>query len=185
MAGKGFNLRRCVPMKGAMPAENKVGRARTQAVERHIGARMRERRIMLGLTQQQMAELIGVTSQQAHKYGKGINRIAASRLYSIAQASGSILFFGGSRPKRRHGVSPTADASGSRPQLPEHSDPRASGGNRIATCRARDSGRAGRVRFSAGSGRSAVQHQRPVRPPKRTASTVSGASSDSHIIRLT
>jgi transcriptional regulator with XRE-family HTH domain len=49
---------------------------------------MRERRIMLGLTQQQMAELIGVTYQQAHKYEKGINRIAGGRLYQIAQALG-------------------------------------------------------------------------------------------------
>ena len=49
---------------------------------------MRERRIMLGLTQQQMAELIGVTYQQAHKYEKGINRIAAGRLSRIAQALG-------------------------------------------------------------------------------------------------
>jgi transcriptional regulator with XRE-family HTH domain len=35
-----------------------------------------------------MAELIGVTYQQAHKYEKGINRVAAGRLYSIAQALG-------------------------------------------------------------------------------------------------
>jgi transcriptional regulator with XRE-family HTH domain len=49
---------------------------------------MRERRIMLGLTQQQMAELIGVTYQQAHKYEKGINRVASGRLYNIAQALG-------------------------------------------------------------------------------------------------
>jgi transcriptional regulator with XRE-family HTH domain len=49
---------------------------------------MRERRVMLGLTQQQMAELIGVTYQQAHKYEKGINRVAAGRLYSIARALG-------------------------------------------------------------------------------------------------
>lgn len=49
---------------------------------------MRERRIMLGLSQQQMAELIGVTYQQAHKYEKGINRVAAGRLHSIAQALG-------------------------------------------------------------------------------------------------
>jgi transcriptional regulator with XRE-family HTH domain len=49
---------------------------------------MRERRIMLGLTQHQMAELIGVTYQQAHKYEKGINRIAAGRLHHIAQALG-------------------------------------------------------------------------------------------------
>ena len=43
---------------------------------------------MLGLTQQQMAELIGVTYQQAHKYEKGINRIAGGRLFQIAQALG-------------------------------------------------------------------------------------------------
>jgi transcriptional regulator with XRE-family HTH domain len=49
---------------------------------------MRERRIMLGLTQQQMAELIGVTYQQAHKYEKGLNRVAAGRLYRIAQGLG-------------------------------------------------------------------------------------------------
>ena len=50
--------------------------------------RIRQRRIMLGLTQQQMAELIGVTYQQAHKYETGINRISAGRLYQIAQALG-------------------------------------------------------------------------------------------------
>jgi len=64
------------------------GRSRAQDVDRHVGSRMRERRIMLGLTQQQMAELIGVTYQQAHKYEKGINRIAAGRLYTIAHALG-------------------------------------------------------------------------------------------------
>ena len=71
-----------------MPAEKRAGRARAQDVDRHVGARMRERRIMLGLTQHQMAELIGVTYQQAQKYEKGINRVAAGRLYHIAQALG-------------------------------------------------------------------------------------------------
>jgi len=37
-----------------------------------------------GLTQQQLAEMIGVTYQQAHKYERGINRISAGRLYEIA-----------------------------------------------------------------------------------------------------
>ncbi len=64
------------------------GRSRAQDIDRHVGARMRERRVMLGLTQQQMAELIGVTYQQAHKYEKGINRVASGRLYNIAQALG-------------------------------------------------------------------------------------------------
>ena len=43
---------------------------------------------MLGLTQQQIYDLIGVNYQQAHKYEKATNRIAAGRLYSIAQALG-------------------------------------------------------------------------------------------------
>jgi transcriptional regulator with XRE-family HTH domain len=67
---------------------NPRGRARPQDVDRHVGARMRDRRVMLGLTQQQMADLIGVTYQQAHKYEKGINRIAAGRLYDVARALG-------------------------------------------------------------------------------------------------
>jgi transcriptional regulator with XRE-family HTH domain len=40
------------------------------------------------MTQHQLADLIGVTYQQAHKYEKGINRVAAGRLYYIAQALG-------------------------------------------------------------------------------------------------
>jgi len=55
-------------------------------IDVHVGNRIRERRILLGYTQQQMANLIGVTYQQAHKYERGINRISAGRLYSIASA---------------------------------------------------------------------------------------------------
>ena len=51
-----------------MPAPKLAARARPQEVDRYVGARIRERRIILGLTQQQMADLIGVTYQQAHKY---------------------------------------------------------------------------------------------------------------------
>ena len=73
---------------------NEAARPRPQDTDRYVGSRMRERRIMLGLTQQQMAELIGVTYQQAHKYEKGINRIAGGRLYAIAQALGvEVSFF--------------------------------------------------------------------------------------------
>src|ERR687897_210478 len=74
--------------EGSMPAPKMAGRARPQDVDRYVGARIRERRIMLGLTQQQMAELIGVTYQQAHKYEKGINRVAAGRLYEVARVLG-------------------------------------------------------------------------------------------------
>lgn len=67
------------PKSGAKPVN------RATDVDRHVGNRIRERRVMLGLSQQQMADLIGVTYQQAHKYEKGINRISAGRLYDIAK----------------------------------------------------------------------------------------------------
>ena len=63
-------------------------RRRVTDADKYIGARLRARRLMLGLTQQETAELIGVTYQQQHKYEKGINRIAAGRLYDIARALG-------------------------------------------------------------------------------------------------
>ena len=61
---------------------------RPRDIDRHVGARLRERRLLLGMTQQQMAELIGVTYLQAHKYERGINRISGGRLYAIARALG-------------------------------------------------------------------------------------------------
>lgn len=58
---------------------------RANLADRHVGTRIRERRVMLGLSQQQLAVMIGVTYQQAHKYERGLNRISAGRLYDIAQ----------------------------------------------------------------------------------------------------
>jgi transcriptional regulator with XRE-family HTH domain len=85
MQGMGEMMAAVLPKSNMKPASP---RSRAQDVDRHVGARMRDRRVMLGLTQQQMAELIGVTYQQAHKYEKGINRVAAGRLYKIAEALG-------------------------------------------------------------------------------------------------
>jgi transcriptional regulator with XRE-family HTH domain len=62
------------------------GRHPLDDTDRHVSARMRERRIMLGLTQHQMAQLIGVSYSQAYKYESGANRVSAGRLYRIAQA---------------------------------------------------------------------------------------------------
>ncbi len=80
------------------------GRSRALDVDHYVSLRIRQRRIMLGLTQQQMAELIGVTYQQAHKYETGINRISAGRLYQIAQALGVEIsyFFEDIDPEKRN-----------------------------------------------------------------------------------
>ncbi|MEP3244331.1 MAG: helix-turn-helix transcriptional regulator [Sneathiella sp.] len=80
---------------------DKAGReAPVRHIDIHVGNRIRERRILLGFTQQQMANLIGVTYQQAHKYERGINRISAGRLYSIASALNVPInyFFDGLEP---------------------------------------------------------------------------------------
>ena len=74
-------------------AKPKRGRS-TAGIDDHVGSRIRERRIMLGLTQQQLAGMIGVTYQQAHKYERGINRVSAGRLFEIARAlSAPITYF--------------------------------------------------------------------------------------------
>ena len=67
-----------------------VGRQsqRASAADRHVGLRIRERRVMMGLSQQQLARMIGVTYQQAHKYERGLNRISAGRLFEIGQVLG-------------------------------------------------------------------------------------------------
>jgi transcriptional regulator with XRE-family HTH domain len=54
-------------------------------MERHVGLRIRERRIMMGISQQQLSHMIGVTYQQAHKYERGLNRISAGRLFEISK----------------------------------------------------------------------------------------------------
>ncbi len=54
------------------------------AVDRRIGQRVRSRRLEISMSQERLAELLGVTFQQVQKYEKGVNRIAASRLFDIA-----------------------------------------------------------------------------------------------------
>src|ERR1700719_110744 len=71
-------------LRAAAPSRRSTGR--TQDIDRHVGARIRERRIMLGLTQQQLADLICVTYQQVHKYECGMNRVSVDRLFEIAGA---------------------------------------------------------------------------------------------------
>jgi transcriptional regulator with XRE-family HTH domain len=53
-------------------------------IDRHIGSRVRARRTMLGMSQEKLAEALGLTFQQVQKYEKGINRVGASRLLQIA-----------------------------------------------------------------------------------------------------
>lgn len=63
-------------------------------VDAHVGKRIRHRRWMVGMTQQQLADKVGIKFQQIQKYETGMNRVSASRLWDVADALGvSISFF--------------------------------------------------------------------------------------------
>src|ERR1044071_7861480 len=78
-----------------MPTKGKGKRGRRAAepelvrlgpIDRHVGARVKIRRHMLGLSQQKLAGALGVTFQQLQKNESGTNRIASSRLYDLSKA---------------------------------------------------------------------------------------------------
>jgi transcriptional regulator with XRE-family HTH domain len=63
-------------------------------IDRHVGLRLRLRRRELGVSQEKLAETIGLTFQQIQKYERAANRISASKLWEIAQAlNTSVGFF--------------------------------------------------------------------------------------------
>ncbi|PIE08714.1 MAG: transcriptional regulator [Rhodobacterales bacterium] len=55
-------------------------------VDVHVGKRIRHRRWAVGLTQQQLAESVGIKFQQIQKYETGMNRVSASRLWQVSEA---------------------------------------------------------------------------------------------------
>ncbi|AYE86877.1 MAG: helix-turn-helix transcriptional regulator [Sulfitobacter sp.] len=62
-------------------------------VDVHVGKRIRQRRWLTGMTQQKLAELVGIKFQQIQKYETGANRVSASRLWDIADALGVPVSF--------------------------------------------------------------------------------------------
>ena len=84
-------------------------------IDRHVGSRVRMRRMMLAMSQQKLGDALGLTFQQVQKYEKGTNRIGASRLQHISQilkVPVSFFFEGVSGPgKQEDGSSkaPVAD----------------------------------------------------------------------------
>ncbi|UWR21544.1 helix-turn-helix domain-containing protein [Sulfitobacter sp. S190] len=70
-------------------------------VDTHVGKRIRQRRWLIGMTQQKLAELVGIKFQQIQKYETGANRVSASRLWDISEALGVQIsfFFEGVRGK--------------------------------------------------------------------------------------
>lgn len=67
-------------------------------IDRHVGSRVRMRRMLVGISQEKLGEALGLTFQQVQKYEKGTNRIGASRLQHIGKVLGVTVdfFFEGS-----------------------------------------------------------------------------------------
>ena len=76
-------------------------RTSPREVDQHVAARLRERRLLLGLTQQQVAAPLGIAVQQLHKYETGVNRVTVGRLYQLAEVLevGVGHFFEGLEPE--------------------------------------------------------------------------------------
>lgn len=77
------------------------------AIDEHIGARLRQRRRLLGMTQQDLAKACGIRFQQVQKYECGANAMSATRLWQMAQVTNTPVsyFFeglGARRPRQPH-----------------------------------------------------------------------------------
>jgi transcriptional regulator with XRE-family HTH domain len=79
--------------------------------DRHVGSRVRMRRMMLGMSQEKLGDALGLTFQQVQKYEKGTNRIGASRMQQIAHfLQVPVSFFFEGLPDLPAGPEGTAEA---------------------------------------------------------------------------
>jgi transcriptional regulator with XRE-family HTH domain len=72
-------------VEGTLESQSSDRTRRAGSIDIHVGSRVRMRRKMLNMSQEKLAEHLGITFQQVQKYEKGTNRIGASRLYQLAR----------------------------------------------------------------------------------------------------
>lgn len=85
----------------------------TSEIDLHLGRRLRRRRRLLGLTQQQVADVVGIRFQQVQKYECGANRVSAARLWQLSEAlEAPVAYFydGLSAAARREAANDRSDA---------------------------------------------------------------------------
>jgi transcriptional regulator with XRE-family HTH domain len=95
-----------------------TGRKVPNAIDVHIGQKIRARRVHLGMTQGTLANALGLTFQQVQKYEKGVNRVGGSRLQQISDALGvsPSHFFDGA-PTAGKKASPPNEGGLSQPEI--------------------------------------------------------------------
>ena len=93
-------------------------------VDLHVGARIRMRRKLLGVSQERLAEQLGLTFQQVQKYERGANRIGASRLWDLSRVLDcSMAFFFEDMDEATASASPRNLSGESRDVTPRENDP--------------------------------------------------------------
>ena len=70
-----------------------VPKKQANPIDTQVGNRVRIRRMLIGMSQEKLGDLLGLTFQQVQKYEKGVNRIGAGRLYEIARILGVPIDF--------------------------------------------------------------------------------------------
>ena len=107
--------------QAATSGADKEGRA--SPIDVHVGARIRLRRTLMGMSQERLGEALGLTFQQVQKYERGVNRVGASRLFDLSRVLDvPISFFFDDMPEPlagMHGTYQTTRATGG---FSEHQD---------------------------------------------------------------
>jgi transcriptional regulator with XRE-family HTH domain len=101
-------------MTGANEPHGQIVRVpprKANAIDAHVGMRLRLRRTLLGIRQEDLAQMLGITFQQVQKYESGDNRVSASRLFQLSVLLDVPIawFFDGAS------LAPTTNEAGSRP----------------------------------------------------------------------
>lgn len=82
------------PMIKSAKQEDSKKKGRANSVDEHVGVQLRLRRSLMGMSQEKLAEQVGITFQQIQKYENGANRVSASRLYEFSKIlDTSVSFF--------------------------------------------------------------------------------------------
>lgn len=77
-----------------MSKQNRKTKGTADVVDKHVSLQIRNRRILMGLSQEKLADAVGVTFQQIQKYERGTNRVSASRLWGFSKILGvSVGYF--------------------------------------------------------------------------------------------
>ncbi len=81
--GNGFHMDNFNPIPGIEKTDREA--KHNSPIDVHVGARMRLRRTLMGMSQERLGDALGLTFQQVQKYERGVNRVSASRLYDLAR----------------------------------------------------------------------------------------------------